>query len=59
MLWELDEVSNEISTSLTSEYLILNPEALQLSNEADAYEAIEMVVDSWRRILPPKYLPHD
>lgn len=55
-LWELDEISNDISISLISEYLMLNPTALPLSKEVHALDALEMVVDSWRRILPPKYV---
>jgi hypothetical protein len=54
-LWELDEISNDISTSLIAEYLMLNPTALPLSKEVQPLDALEMVVDSWRRILPPTY----
>ena len=56
-LWELDEISNEITTSLISEYQLLNPESVQLSNEVSPTIAFEMVVDSWKRRIPPKYLP--
>ena len=44
------------SISLISEYLMLNPSALPLSKEVHALDALEMVVDSWRRILPPTYV---
>lgn len=56
-LWELDEISNEIATSLLAEFFLLNPEVLPLSTEADAFTAIDMVVDSWNRLLPPNYVP--
>ena len=54
--WELDEISNDISTSLIAEYLMLNPSALPLSQEVQPLSALEMIVDSWRRILPPSYV---
>jgi len=30
---------------------------LLLSTEADAFTAIDMLVDSWNRLLPPNYVP--
>jgi hypothetical protein len=54
--WELDEISNDISTSLIAEYLMLNPSALPLSQEVQPLTALEMIVASWRRILPPAYV---
>jgi len=54
-LWGLDEIANILATSLISEYLMLNPDALPLSAEVTPNVAIEMVVDSWKRSLPPKY----
>jgi len=56
MLFELDEISNIISTSLVSEYLLLNPSALPLSGEVLPLEALDMVVASWRRVLPPSFV---
>ena len=55
-LWEFDEVSSVLATSLLSEYLLLNPNVIQLSDEVDATQAISMVVDSWRQAIPPQYL---
>lgn len=54
--WELDEISNDISTSLIAEYLMLNPSALPLSQEVQPLAALEMIVDTWRRLLPPTYI---
>jgi len=56
-LWELDEISNEIATSYISEFQLLNPESIQLSSEVSPNIAIEMVVDTWKRRIPPSYLP--
>ena len=54
-LWEIDEITNDISTSLIAEYLLLNPSSLPLSQEVQPLAAIELVVESWKRMLPPRY----
>ena len=54
-LWEIDEITNDISTSLIAEYLLLNPSSLPLSQEVQPLTAIELLVESWKRILPPLY----
>jgi len=54
--WELDELSSILSTSLLSEYLLLNPNVIQLSTDTTAIEAFTMVTDTWYQAIPPEYL---
>ena len=54
-LWEFDEASSAISSSLLSEYLLLNPEHLPINSEIAPLDAIEMVVQSWLRAIPPAF----
>ena len=55
--WELDEVSNVIANSLRSEFLLLNPDVLQLVDETTALEAIVQLNNSWQQNLPDTFLP--
>lgn len=52
---QLDEIASELSTSLLSEFLLLNPEYLSLSSELSPNVAFQMLVDTWRTMLPPMY----
>jgi hypothetical protein len=53
----LDAVSNEVSSSLIAELLLLDPSILPPSSEIDSTTAISLLVNAWRREIPPQYLP--
>jgi len=54
---ELDAVSNELSRSLISETILIDPSTLPPSREVNALDAIKMLVQAWRRDLTTMYVP--